>query len=472
MRVLFLALAPSLVIGPQGITEILRDGSADSGGNVLLIPRDVAMDAAGNLFVSGAGSDNVFRLAPDGGLKAVIDSSGDGQGNILDAPIGIAVDAAGNLYVAAVYSDNAFRVEPSGTITELIDGSGDGLGHPLIDAYDIAVDGLGNVYVVGYTSNNVFRISPDGSITQVLDSSGDGVHPLEGPPRVSALPDGVVYVSGYLSNNLFRLDPAGNVEQILDASGVGPYVLYSTYETTYDAAGNVYVGSGSDNAFRIAPDGTVSLLVGFQGDGQGNHVTGPYGVVADPFGNVYVASAGSDRVFRVTATGTVTMIMDPSGDGTNPMDFPFMMELGHDSELYVVGLHSHNVYRIDGCSPVPATAAVRNGSGVNPAVYAESTPAVLGTYWTTTVDLAGASASLIQVSTQGPLPGIPTLFGELLCALPFSYKDVAAGEHAIALPFDCSLVGRALWTQAARIRLSPFGLELTNALDVTIGTTD
>jgi len=447
-----LLFAPGLLCSPQGITEILRDGSSDGAGNVLLVPRDVAMDAAGNLFVSGA--------------------SGDGQGNVLDGPIGIEVDAAGNLYVAAYRSDNAFRVAPDGTITELIDGSGDGLGHPLIDAYDIAVDGVGNVYVLGSNSNNLFRIAPDGSITQVLDFNGDGVHPLEGPVRVTARPDGVVYVSGYFSNNVFRIDPAGNVEQILDGSGDGTYLLYSAYEVTYDAVGNVYVGSGSDNSYRIAPDGEVCLLVGFAGDGQGNHVGSPYGVVADPFGNVYVASAGSDRVFRVTATGTVTMIMDPSGDGTNPVDQPGMMEIGHDGELYVVGQFSHNVFRIDGCSPVAATAAVRNGSGVNPAVYAESTPAVLGTHWTTTVDLAGAAASLIQVSTQGPLPGIPTLFGELLCALPFSYKDVAAGEHAIALPFDCGLVGRALWTQAARIRLSPFGLELTNALDVTIGTTD
>jgi len=467
-----LAASP-LVTAPQGITEVLAEGDVDVGGHVFLQPRDVVVDGAGNAYVSGQGSDNVFRIAPDGTLTQVLDASGDGQGNTMDEPIGVHVDDAGNLYVAAWGSSNAFRRAPDGTITELIDETGDGQFYPLWGAYDVDVDGLGNVYVLGWGSNNAFRIEPNGTITQILDASGDGVHALDGPIRILARPDGVVYVSGYWSSNVYRVDLANHVEQVIDSTGDGFQQLYFANGLAMDASGFLYVGSGMEEVFGVSPSGEVSVVLGFFGDGQGNWVGAPLGVDTDPFGNLHVASYASDRVFRKTSTGHVDMIMNASGDGQgNTLEEPFMLSRAPDGSVYVVGWRSRNVFKIDGCGEVFATATVRNGTGANPLAYTEATPAVLGTYWNTAVDLGGAVASLVKISVEGPWPGIPTLFGEVLCAPPFAHTDVAAGAHAVTIPFDCSLLGQSLWTQAARIRLSPFQLELTNALDVTIGTTD
>jgi hypothetical protein len=53
---------------------------------------------------------------------------------------------AGNAYVPGLYSDNVFKITLQGTITELIDASGDGAGNPLDGAARVAVDGSGNVY--------------------------------------------------------------------------------------------------------------------------------------------------------------------------------------------------------------------------------------------------------------------------------------------------------------------------------------
>ena len=87
----------------------------------------------------------------------IIDATGDGAGNPLGFPSGIAVDGAGNVYVTGQFSDNAFQVTPSGGITEIIDSTGDGA-LPNEGTYGIAVDGSGNVYVTGSASDNAFKI--------------------------------------------------------------------------------------------------------------------------------------------------------------------------------------------------------------------------------------------------------------------------------------------------------------------------
>ena len=61
-------------------------------------------------------------------ITQIIDSTGDGAGNGLHSPTGIAVDAAGNVYVTGFGSRNAFKITPAGVITQIIDTTGDGAG--------------------------------------------------------------------------------------------------------------------------------------------------------------------------------------------------------------------------------------------------------------------------------------------------------------------------------------------------------
>ena len=88
------------------------------------------MDAAGNVYVAGATSDNVFKITPLGVITEIIDAAGDGAGNPLDNPRDIAVAPDGTVYVAGVNSDNVFRITPAGTISEILDATGDGMGNP------------------------------------------------------------------------------------------------------------------------------------------------------------------------------------------------------------------------------------------------------------------------------------------------------------------------------------------------------
>lgn len=58
-------------------------------------------------------------------ITQIIDASGDGMGNSVANALGIAVDSAGNTYVTTWGAgSDAFRITPGGTITQIIDSTG------------------------------------------------------------------------------------------------------------------------------------------------------------------------------------------------------------------------------------------------------------------------------------------------------------------------------------------------------------
>ncbi|MBC8187656.1 MAG: SBBP repeat-containing protein [Proteobacteria bacterium] len=139
-----------------------------------------------------------------GGVTEVIESNGDGL-NALDSPRALAIDSAGNLYVAGRSSNNVFIVTPGGTITQILDASGDGT-HALLAPNCLFIDAADTLFVTGALSNNAFRRAPGGTVTQIIDSTGDGATPLTNP-RCIALDDnmGDAYVLSGDSEALFRV---------------------------------------------------------------------------------------------------------------------------------------------------------------------------------------------------------------------------------------------------------------------------
>ncbi len=96
-------------------TQII-DGSGDGEGHLLDSfygihhPADLAVDSDENVYVAGVWSHNVFRVAPDGTITQLIDATGDGQGHPLMHPENLAV-GRGGVYVSGWGSDNVFRIE-------------------------------------------------------------------------------------------------------------------------------------------------------------------------------------------------------------------------------------------------------------------------------------------------------------------------------------------------------------------------
>jgi len=351
----------SVGTGPT-ITQII-DTTGDGLGNTLVSAFAIDTDSSGNVYVTGNAGDNVFKIATDGTITEIIDSTGGGLGT-LDEPFDLATDSLGNVYVSELQNGNVFKIATPGTcstttvppcvITRIVAGGAGVITGPL----GVATDSLDNVFVGAFFTDNVIKIATDGTITIIMDSSGDGVNPLTDPRRIATDSAGNVYVPGQTSNNVFKIDTPGTcsttgtlctITQIIDSTGDGLGNTFSSpNKVATDSLGNVFVtGNISDNAFKIAPDGTITEIIDATGDGAGNLLDGTNGIATDSFGIVYVTGAGSANAFAIAPDGFIFEIIDGTGDGVNSLVNAGGIATDSFGHVFVVGVTSGNVFEID-----------------------------------------------------------------------------------------------------------------------------
>ncbi len=326
-------------LGPGSRRIATLAGTGEASASSLNSPTAVALDGAGNLYVADTANNRVRRIDAAGNITTVAGTGaqgyfGDGgpaTSAWLRHPHGVALDGAGNLYVADTYNYRVRRIDAAGNITTVA-GTGapgySGDGGPASAAsfalpQGVAADGAGNVYVTDVHNHRVRRIDAAGNITTVAGTgapgySGDGgpatAAQLNGPLYVAADAEGNVYVTDGHNHRVRRIDPGGVITTVAGTGGPG-YAgddssareawLANPLGIALDAAGNLYVAdSGNHRVRRIDPTGIITTVAGngvggYSGDGglaTAARIDNPFGVAADPEGNVYVADTGNHRV--------------------------------------------------------------------------------------------------------------------------------------------------------------------------------
>jgi uncharacterized repeat protein (TIGR03803 family) len=273
----------------------MNDGAGPEGGLIA--------DNAGNYYgVTGAGGPNdagtVYKLAPDGTESIVHAFLGGSDGRV---PIGnLALDSSGNLYGNAYQGGNlscfppsgcgtVFEVSPGGTLTVLhtFQGGADG-GAP---QGGVISDSSGNLYGTTGAGGNgvdcgsfgcgtVFKIATDGTETILHAFQADGSDGVA--PQSTLVMDG--------SGNLFG---------------------------TTDEGGTCLYSGGCGTVFKVAPDGTETVLYSFQAGDDGYFPLA--GVAMDSKGNLYGTTKfggsrgckkrlGCGTVFNLTPAGKESIL--------------------------------------------------------------------------------------------------------------------------------------------------------------------
>ena len=228
-------------------------------------PSGIALDAAGNKYVSDAYNNVVYKIAAKSGLVSTI-------GTGFSSPYGVAVDAAGNVYVAD-YNNNAVKkIDAFGNITTI----GSGFSTPS----GVAVDALGNVYVADYGNKAVKKIDVSGNITTI----GSGFS-LPWSVAVNST-NGYVWVTDDGNNELYVINTSGTTVEAASFTNPGGISL--------DSAGNVYVADYSNGAIKkFDQNNNVSTIAtGF---------TALYDVAVDASGNLFAADSARSQIIEILA---------------------------------------------------------------------------------------------------------------------------------------------------------------------------
>jgi len=338
-------------ITPAGVVITLA-GSGSSGFSngtgtaaTFSAPSGVAVDGSGNVYVADGNNYAIRKITPAGVVSTIAGSrspgftNGTGTAATFYLPRGVAVDGSGNVYVGDAGNNAIRKITPAGVVSTLAGsgslgfGNGTGTAATFSAPNGVAVDGSGSVYVADTGNNAIRKITPAGVVSTLAGSVSSGFTNGTGtaatfyyPSDVAVDNSGNVYVAEFGNNAIRKITPAGVVSTLAGSgspgftNGTGTAATFtSPYGVAVDGSGNVYVADVTNHAIRkITPAGVVSTLAGSgslgfsNGTGTAATFDGPYGVAADGSGNVYVADLGNHAIRKITPAGVVSK---DAGDG-------------------------------------------------------------------------------------------------------------------------------------------------------------
>lgn len=304
----------------------------------------LVISPSGEIFFAEAGGNRVRKIKADGTVEAVAGtgaagSSGDGglaTAATLNTPQDIAMDAAGVLYIAdfgnqrirTVGTDGvirAFAGNPQGP-ANLVDRSRTGI--YFSGVVDIHFDPNGRLVVADSGWDRIFRLEGE----RFVSLAGGGTVHMAFPENIpagqaglaiigsSSGPNGSIAFTDIQRHMIGRVQDgvvtriAGRERPDREGKSAVGTLMRPSY-VTQDKLGNVYVSEGPASMVRrITPEGIITTVAGdgvsrTRGDGgparaASLQTPGPLAVDAD--GNLFIADNGARLIRRVSALdGTI-----------------------------------------------------------------------------------------------------------------------------------------------------------------------
>ncbi|MGI0102645.1 MAG: hypothetical protein ACREA7_08645 [Nitrosotalea sp.] len=224
--------------------------------------------------------------------------SGPGQ---LHLPRGIAVDNSGNIYVADNRNHRVEAFDPLGKFVSEFDKGGIPEG--------IAVDGSGNIIVVDRSNMTVKKFSPGGVLLSSFGSAGSEPGQLGNAARVAIDSSGDIYVTD--ANTVEKFNSNGSFVSYFFANDTKNCCM-NAMGIASDDSNNVYVADMFYHRI-IKFNSTGSILLSFNSTLSRQQAMSPQDVAVDPIGNIYVADTGNGRIVKFNSTGAPISSLDISG---------------------------------------------------------------------------------------------------------------------------------------------------------------
>ncbi len=385
-------------IAGTGAAGYAGDGGPATAAQIDL-PYGLAADLIGNVYIADLGNNRVRRIAPDGsmttaagtGVKGSLGDGGLAANAQLNTPRNVAVDAAGNLYIAEFEGHRIRKVTPDGKIatvagTGVAGFFGDGglaVNAQLAYPAGLAVDRAGNLYVADSQNQRIRKIVPGGIVSTVL--GGSTAITLLTPVAVALDAAGDIYVAD--STDIVRIYTVAGAWNIVAGTGAAGFagdggpaskaLLTNPRDLALDLAGDLFIADG----IRIREVNLPGIVETVAGDGY-LHAVGdgglatlailnqPLGVALDRFGNLFIADSETQRVRQVASSGIIstyagTGSLGYSSDGIPAASAELYSPMGVMTDaygdVYIADTYNHRIREVVGNGIVTTFAGTGTG---------------------------------------------------------------------------------------------------------------
>jgi sugar lactone lactonase YvrE len=333
----------------------------------------------------------------------------------LNFPEGVAVDGAGNIYVSDTADQRVRIVSSAGTINPFA-GNGGFCRNPLTSCGDghpatlgnlhrpqlVALDSSGDLYIADTQDNKIRMVDTTGIMNLIAGTGAQGFGGDAGSATAAIL-DFPVGVSVDSANNVLisdsgnqrvRIVTAGTITTLAgggsggDGAAATSATLAGPYNVAEDSTGNLYIADTGNNRIRKISNGTVTTVagtgsLGYSGDGASAlsaTLNGPTSVAVDRSGNLFIADYGNLVVREVTAsTGFISTVAgngnpcspttSACGDGgpatSANLTSPLTVAVDGSDDIYIADYYAFKIREVAGSTQLISTFAGVGKSGYN-----------------------------------------------------------------------------------------------------------
>ena len=312
-------------------------------------PRDIEVDAAGNIYMPDANQQNIKKYSPTGELLLTIGEKGTAPGQF-GRPLGIVLDQAGNIYVGD-YTTGLSKFDSNGNLIWNNLDSGNTateLEYPM----SIALDSGGNIYVADADQKKIVIFDPDGNYLRSIGPSGTGYNWVS-PVGIAITADDYIIILDRLQgqrhigqNQIFKLNGDGTLINSWGAKGRAPGELWEPQGLTLGTNNDIWVaGFQGHNVIQYNVDGTF-LKEWNDHDIQPYEFAEIVSTQVGAHGRLYVTDFWNQVVQVFDRYGNFDFMWGERGQGDGQVfNFPRFTAVNDAGEIYIDD--DHEVRRFD-----------------------------------------------------------------------------------------------------------------------------
>ena len=291
-----LPYTPTLTAAPNDWLLALKFIPGD-----ISVPRGMAIDQAGDIWVANAGTSSITELSP---LGVEISPFGGYKPAGLDAPEELFFDALGNIWITNYSGNTVEAINSFGAVVVPAFGN-TSYNHPT----GIVTDSFNQVWTTNSGAQNLTVSTTAGDVSFSVNLFG-----IYFPNRITAdttVSPNIMWVANSSTGGVSRIVNDGT--SFLSGTSVSGGGQDAQQGITIDHNGDVWVSNTSGSVTKILNTSPPTISLGSIAVGGINSSSSPWGITADTANNVWVNNFDTSTVTELDSNGNA---LSPAGGFT------------------------------------------------------------------------------------------------------------------------------------------------------------